>query len=115
MKSREQRIKDAAVELERMFPAIGSGYSAAEKVLEAADREPTWPTDESLRLAGGFYANDVPDEEHRQALREAMLADPIIKAAVACVRGRVERDNRYGADSERARDVLRRAVTEAGL
>lgn len=86
MKSQEQRIKDAAKELRRMFPSVGlgGGLGPAQKILEAADREsPKWPTDESVRDFEAAMDPAYTHEDIRTALRAALLADPIIKAAVA--------------------------------
>lgn len=81
----QQRVKNVSDELKRrLMHRPGVDYDdLAWFVLEAADRVPLWPTDESVRIAYGDY--DVPDDmtERRGKLRAALVADPIIKAAVA--------------------------------
>ena len=88
MKSQEQRIKDAAAVLRDQINPCNHEM-LARRVLEAADREQQWPTDESMRIAWGEDAS--LDDEWRTYLRAAFLADPIIKAAVrqaAAIRAR---------------------------
>lgn len=97
MKSQADRIKDVADRLRRGARTDGAESGCvlielhdvnvfAAALLEAADREPpTWPTDESVEAfcrvvsANGGYAAGA----RRPGLRAALLADPIIKAAIA--------------------------------
>lgn len=83
VKSQAQRIRDAAEELRRRGH-LSVPEEVARAVLEAADREsPKWPTDASVEKFGvtALAGSDV-FEDTRDDLRAAMLADPIIKAAV---------------------------------
>ena len=121
MKSQERRIEDAAVALVgelRWRGHLDRAREIARAMLEAADREsPKWPTDKSVKaLTSAANTTDGwhSHEGRRAALRAALLADPIVKAAVALV-----------ADWESVRmplqlpdsppGVLVRAVREAGL
>ena len=122
MKSQENRIEDAAVALVselRWRGDLDRGREIARAMLEAADREsPKWPTDKSVKAftsaantTGGWHSH----EGRRAALRAALLADPIVKAAVALVA--------YWGDAQAALlrvadtppGALVRAVREAGL
>ena len=117
MKSQEQRIKDAA---EAMLPALTGGYrqraeeatKLAMLALEAADREPpTWPTDECLEIIWRGAWCGGP-KERRLRVREALLADPILKAAIAYRDGN---DGRRGDLVGGFGEALIDAVNEAGL
>lgn len=122
-KSQEQRIKDAAEALRtadqrKMFNA--SFEEVAQIALEAADAppKPQWPTDEQVHLYRRAESPQLPPralpsemEPIRAGLREAMLADPIFKAAVAY------RDAKRGLEptfAPIALDLIA-AVNEAGL
>lgn len=126
-KSQEQRIEDAAKVLaqalgchwNRLAPSMRTSFlNRAHQVLEAADAEPpkpVWPTDESLEAYGEAIRPRYPvtaekHREHREWLRVAMLADPIIQAAIA-YRNRVEEIPGRNKQSRRLTD----AVNEAGL
>lgn len=91
----EQRVKRGAEARVRFVAAQRGPWSVEDEVraiLEAADREPdpapVWPSDESVtehRVAIGVTAKlgQAWFERVRTGLRAAMLADPIIRAAVA--------------------------------
>lgn len=117
MKTQEQRIKDAAAVLVGLNVSGPSAERWARDVLEAADHEPPkWPTDESVHCV--HRPEDEEWEESRQYLREALLADPIIKAAVALRRFSERREYaRMIATDEwyRATAPLFEAIDEAGL
>lgn len=124
MKSQDQRIEDAAAVLRMHYarpdklPCICSARSVARAALEAADREPPkwptdeseWPTDESVRAYARVVGNVLPQDEEREALRAAFLADPILKAAVALAGGYDSLTN----VGQRLRALIE-AVREAGL
>lgn len=88
-KTQEQRIKDATAEFERIGYKQHSPESIVRAVLKAADAppKPTWPTDQSTRKSSITGLGEPPGTEdfetQRRYLRDAMLADPIIKAAIA--------------------------------
>lgn len=121
-KSQEQRIEDAA----RVLHARGTGdpdawdslmknvkkgwLLSARIILEAADAppKPAWPTDESKRALVDLV--DFGGGSLDACLREALLADPIVKAAVSCVNHYLERCP--GESPSRALVV---AVRDAGL
>jgi hypothetical protein len=87
---------------------VGLGYGATSK--------PAWPTDESVACALRL-SNPNPylsPESVRDALRDALLADPIIKAAIAWASQPVVRANVESYNVELIR--LFRAVDDvAGL
>lgn len=105
-KTQEERVADAAQALRDHYHEPYAGVSdrwseIAKKVLEAADREKSvWPTDESLGYflkpdGSPLRASDKDTAETvRGSLRAAMLADPIVKAAVAVVARGELADNR---------------------
>ena len=116
MKSQEQRIKDAAEVVANiaMGRLQGGPDALAAAILKAADREPQkWPTDESVRAfdCGAFgIPVDEDFEAIRHDLRASLLADPIIKAAIAY------RDNAPAGSGDTWRGkALLDAVNEAGL
>lgn len=117
MKSQEQRIRDAANEYRRishLFPhpeSLASPAEIARRMLEAADREPPkWPTDHSL---DELWSGEAWSEEDRDVLRRAMLADPIIQAAIRL--RDIGRKECTLVDIVIARDAVVAAVIEAGL
>jgi hypothetical protein len=110
----ETRIKRAAAELEGLVPlflkSTRDWSAVARKVLKAADREP-WPTDESVdahRAVEPALTDHVPYEVTRARLRAALLADPIIQAALIYTAGTACERRTRG-------DAVMAAVREAGL
>lgn len=98
MKSQEQRIEDAtAAFLDYTQDWYRDNFDSNKvsehhwraviaHALEAADREPPWPTDESVnahRAVEPALTDHVPFTITRTRLRAALLADPIIGAAIA--------------------------------
>jgi hypothetical protein len=127
MKTQEQRITDAAAALaetlNRSVDEQRTYTGLAAKVLEAADREtPAWPTDDSIDAytdVRGFSReqNEASRVLYRAGLRAAMLADPIIKAAIAYrdVTDNGRPTGSFARDKVEARLAVRRVVDEAGL
>lgn len=116
MKSPEQRVNDAAAVLRRRvhFARANEATNIARAVLEAADSEADWPTDESIAalLAHMEITGSViwEDGSARAVLRHAFLADPIIRAAVAYRDWAVPNEPLASAPS-----ALVQAVKDAGL
>lgn len=126
----DQRIERAAAELCRIRQNGGwtvlpgrtreEYRQAAREILEAADREsPKWPTDESVHAFGvaenaRFLRGPKGDPDYREPLRQALLADPIIRAAVELRDVRKARPDRAWERSEALQGVVD-AVNEAGL
>lgn len=122
MRSQEQRITSATLVIAGHLTGghdqrHQQARTIAIQALEAADREPpTWPHNESVNAYHDAYLTefDRPPcgvfEQERRVLRDALLADPIIKAALAYVN--VDPDEghlyRYG-------QAIVDAVREAGL
>lgn len=118
MKSLDQRIEDGAAALRDSNVNLANAdlKVLASIVIEAADRErPPWPTEESVTAfaKNGGWVGPNP----MNALRAAMLVDPIHRAAVACVKGKppARGSHGYGAFSDVAKQVLTKAVKEAGI
>lgn len=121
MKSQEDRIRDAAEELDKFLPLDGaskmSRLEAAAAMLEAADREkPKWPTDESVerfyRALGWDHQSEYGHiERWRDGLRAAFLADPIIKTAISLR----DRSTPGGAPVGGSVKQVLDAVNDAGL
>lgn len=121
MKSQEQRIKDAAVAIARAHNhserVTDYDRAMAQTALEAADREPQWPTDDSVNEYHAAYVDEFGQppcgtfEMERELLRAPLLADPIIKAAIDY--RDAMRPDMIGASE--APEELIRAVDEAGL
>lgn len=129
---RVKRVKRATEEYRRILldgTAAGTFPSYEEtvrRILEAADREPdpVWPSDESVRAYCRSVAlpvdHDEPGGEYfercRDALRVAMLQDPIIRAVGEWYRCYVAPEG-AGVENLRAlsRCHLRKAVEASGL
>lgn len=115
MKTQQQRIADAADVLRRE-----QGYrpidQLAKRMLDAADREPptpTWPTDESVDAALKCpYPNGRSSV--RNLLHAAMLADPIIQAAID-YRDACDYPRRDASNMRSTGLALRAEVKRAGL
>lgn len=84
-KSQEQRIADAAESLDREGSLISRDNlrEVAARMLEAADREVTWPSLELVAKLADEFALRGRSLEIQCILRGALLEDPIIKAAIA--------------------------------
>jgi hypothetical protein len=113
-KTQEQRIEDAAAVLQRHIAdqdlTRQHVTDLAREMLDAAETPRVeWPTDESVSLVRRVAYADF--EIARSVLRDAMLADPIIKEAVACRDYERHEGYIYGGA---VRDVIN-AVNEAGL
>lgn len=109
-KTQEQRIRAAAKGVKALNPAGSDQWCerVARAALEAADREPPkWPTSETMHL---LYGAGHWDEQRRDMALAGLLADPIIKAAIA-MREHARTHDRpiYGAVA------LFDAIDEAGL
>jgi hypothetical protein len=118
VKTQEQRLRDAT---EYMTSHLGrpidpvTAMAIAGGMLQAADREPPkWPTDESVKTIwhGGWIDGT---EEQRLRTREALLADPIIKAAIALRDEIVLAVGPVGPETARVVQAVIDAVNEAGL
>lgn len=114
MKSQEQRIKDVATVLrEHAYVGLETGRTyrfVAKLVLEAADAEPKWPSDETivqLRNCLGYLGSSL--EERRESVRDVLKRDPIIQAVIAYR----DKWQRLGYPAE-AKDVVA-AINDAGL
>lgn len=91
MKSQKDRVADATAEYQRALRENPESTVAelVSAILDAADREPPrWPTDGSVSAFGAVLAKHkattaLSPHQSREILRAAMLADPIIRAAVA--------------------------------
>ena len=121
MKTREQKIKDVARELANILEdrqrLVNEPYleGFAEQLVDAAEHEtPVWPTDESIDAANKKYSRDSGSQ--RDSLRAAMLADPIIKAAIAFAEAYelARPDHESRSETWIGRDLID-AVKEAGL
>jgi hypothetical protein len=127
VKTQEQRIKDATAAFLDYTRDWYRGNFDSNKVsehhwqavighaLQAADREPPkWPTDESVKTIwhGGWIDGT---EEQRLRTREALLADPIIKAAIALRDEIVLAVGPVGPETARVVQAVIDAVNEAGL
>lgn len=71
--------------------------------------EPTWPTGEFLRA---FWGGDCPPDEEVASAREALLNDPIIRAAIEWCNGS---PGHFGSKSHIASERLASAIRKAGL
>jgi hypothetical protein len=128
MKSQEQRIGDATAAFLGYTKGWHRGNFDSSKVsehhwraaitdaLEAADREPPkWPTDESVFAINKCRRSGAHIEDVRNATREAMLADPIVKAAIALRDEIVLAVGPVGLETARVVQAVIDAVNEAGL
>lgn len=129
MKSQEQRITSATLVI---AAHLTGGHDQrhqearviAIRALEAADTPPpTWPSDASVNTYHDVYLQQFDEppcgifEQEREVLRSALLADPIIKAAIAYRDyQRSKHESPWGTDGfvEAARGILD-AVDGAGL
>lgn len=117
----ERAAQEIAKSLQYIAPKIPiaeiivNARELAKRALEAAQVKPSWPTDESVRLAYGH--NDDLDhsdlDTDRGYLRDAFLADPIIKAATAEVVG-LRGDFGWDDMTDTQQD-LANALRDAGL
>lgn len=116
MKSQQQRIEDAAAVLRQQINPCNH-EALARKVLEAADREsPKWPTDEVYNRAHNRLLGSPVDDDRRERLRRALLADPIIRAAIAYRdENRKRRETNLNLMDWPEGQALADAVNEAGL
>jgi hypothetical protein len=129
MTDREERIREAANVLSHEYGRrIPDGIanvghlhveSLARLVADIVDppSRPPWPSDESVsafRQGHGFaqlVEQSHSEDSTREALREALLVDPIIQAAIEC------RDNYKGVGAIAGAVIgrLATAVNRAGL
>lgn len=94
-------------------PLSNGEYLDAVEMVVRMYEAPEWPTEASLQAVSGFVHPTGGDECVREGLRCALLADPIIKAAIPLVKSW---ETNYYRDSMTAdAKALRRAVKEAGL
>lgn len=76
--------------------------------------KPKWPVDESVFAINKCRRSGALIEDVRDATREAMLADPIIKAAIH-LRDIAQLEGAATPETMRRAQAVRDAVREAGL
>lgn len=119
-RSQREVITDEALEVRAELERLGVAFIGAIEDTTRPSvedrRRKRWPTDESIRAlnndVGAMCADDWPEDRYR--LRAALLADPIVKAAVALVaHWGTDMVHSVGRTPQDA--ALVRAVHEAGL
>ena len=121
-KSQEQRIEDVAKQLSKTYGWHDWGELSelgqealreeARVILEAADAPPKtmWPTDASLDvMMSATQVSEAEREGMRSGLRSALIADPIVQAAITVANSGSETYRKFAVRN------LRDAVKDAGL
>lgn len=121
-KTQEQRITSAAIVIAANLTGSHDQRHKQARIiaiqaLEAADRERSaWPTDESVRcLDPEMVGHGASFEERREELKCAMLADPIIKAAIEMAGVLSRRNAAIDGPVPMCAAKVIEAVREAGL